>query len=184
MHRPAAGSWRPLQAAAAEAGGGAVTAELVVLRGDVSHAELLPRCALLISHGGAGTVAAALQTGTPQLVCPFHFDQFFWVRPGRAEPFSSAAPSRSGRGEEQRQVASPIRESEPNHTPPAPGRTSRQGFWAREGDAKAGLGGSMPQFAISMPSKQRPRLACAPLAPAALIRHHRGTSRAEWVVSD
>lgn len=43
------------------------------------HAVVLPRCAALLHHGGAGTTAAALQSGTPQLVCPLHFDQHQWA---------------------------------------------------------------------------------------------------------
>src|SRR5262249_22585177 len=37
--------------------------------------QLLPHCAALVHHGGVGTVAKALATGTPQLVLPFAFDQ-------------------------------------------------------------------------------------------------------------
>ncbi len=43
------------------------------------HALLLPLCCAVVHHGGAGTTAAALAAGTPQLVCPVHFDQFAWV---------------------------------------------------------------------------------------------------------
>jgi len=52
---------------------------LVPLEVPVSHDWLLPRCAALLHHGGAGTVAAALRCGTPQLVCPLHFDQQQWA---------------------------------------------------------------------------------------------------------
>ena len=45
----------------------------------VSHDVLLPRCAALLHHGGAGTVAAALRSGVPQLICPLHFDQQQWA---------------------------------------------------------------------------------------------------------
>ena len=37
--------------------------------------ELLPHCAAVVHHGGIGTVASALATGTPQLVLPLAFDQ-------------------------------------------------------------------------------------------------------------
>ena len=40
----------------------------------------LARTAVQVSHGGAGTVAAALAQGVPQVVCPLLFDQPFWVR--------------------------------------------------------------------------------------------------------
>ncbi|HJT77524.1 MAG TPA: glycosyltransferase [Gemmataceae bacterium] len=37
--------------------------------------ELLPHCAALVHHGGAGTVAKALATATPQLILPLAWDQ-------------------------------------------------------------------------------------------------------------
>jgi len=44
------------------------------------HDWLLPRCKILIHHGGAGTVAAGLRAGIPQVVVPFMTDQPFWAR--------------------------------------------------------------------------------------------------------
>ncbi len=44
------------------------------------HDWLLPRCNMLIHHGGAGTVAAGLRAGIPQVVVPFMTDQPFWAR--------------------------------------------------------------------------------------------------------
>ncbi len=44
------------------------------------HDWLLPRCSMLIHHGGAGTVAAALRAGIPQAIVPFMTDQPFWAR--------------------------------------------------------------------------------------------------------
>jgi MGT family glycosyltransferase len=41
----------------------------------VSHSDLLPRCAALVTTGGAGTVMAALQAGVPQLIVPTHWDK-------------------------------------------------------------------------------------------------------------
>lgn len=38
--------------------------------------KLLPRCAVLIHHGGVGTVAQAMAAGIPQLVVPAAFDHF------------------------------------------------------------------------------------------------------------
>jgi hypothetical protein len=55
------------------------TAWVVPLEAAVSHDVLLPHCAALLHHGGAGTVAAALRCATPQLICPFHFDQRQWA---------------------------------------------------------------------------------------------------------
>jgi UDP:flavonoid glycosyltransferase YjiC (YdhE family) len=45
---------------------------------DVPHAELFPRLAAVIHHGGAGTTGTALRAGVPQLIVPFAVDQFFW----------------------------------------------------------------------------------------------------------
>ncbi len=44
------------------------------------HDWLLPRCKMLIHHGGAGTVSAGLRAGIPQVVIPFMTDQPFWAR--------------------------------------------------------------------------------------------------------
>ncbi len=38
--------------------------------------KLLPHCAAIVHHGGIGTTAKALATGTPQLVIPHAWDQF------------------------------------------------------------------------------------------------------------
>jgi len=37
--------------------------------------QLLPHCAAVVHHGGVGTVATALATGTPQLILPLAWDQ-------------------------------------------------------------------------------------------------------------
>jgi UDP:flavonoid glycosyltransferase YjiC (YdhE family) len=37
--------------------------------------QLLPRCSAVVHHGGIGTLATALSSGTPQLILPFAFDQ-------------------------------------------------------------------------------------------------------------
>ena len=44
------------------------------------HDWLLPKCKMLIHHGGAGTTSAALLAGIPQVVIPFTADQPFWGR--------------------------------------------------------------------------------------------------------
>ena len=46
----------------------------------VPHDWLLPRCKLVIHHGGAGTTAAGLRAGIPNIVVPFMADQPFWGR--------------------------------------------------------------------------------------------------------
>ncbi|WP_144126953.1 glycosyltransferase [Catellatospora sichuanensis] len=45
---------------------------------EAPHDWLLPRTAAVIHHGGAGTTAAALLAGRPQVICPFTGDQPFW----------------------------------------------------------------------------------------------------------
>ena len=42
------------------------------------HDWLLPRCKMVIHHGGAGTTSAGLRAGIPNVVVPFTADQPFW----------------------------------------------------------------------------------------------------------
>lgn len=44
------------------------------------HDWLFPRCAAIVHHGGAGTTAAALRAGRPQVVVPFFADQPWWAQ--------------------------------------------------------------------------------------------------------
>lgn len=44
------------------------------------HDWLFPRCRVIIHHGGAGTTAAGLRTGVPNIVVPHAADQPFWGR--------------------------------------------------------------------------------------------------------
>lgn len=46
---------------------------------DVSHAKLFPRVRAIVHHGGAGTTHAAARAGTPQVVIPHSYDQFYWA---------------------------------------------------------------------------------------------------------
>ncbi len=39
---------------------------------------LFPKCAVIVSHGGSGTVHAAVQAAVPQVICPVDFDQKIW----------------------------------------------------------------------------------------------------------
>ena len=43
------------------------------------YAWLLPRCSVMLCHGGAGMVHATLRAGVPLVVCPLLGDQFFWA---------------------------------------------------------------------------------------------------------
>ena len=45
----------------------------------VPHDLLFPRVSAVVHHGGAGTTAAAVRAGRPQVVCPFVADQPFWA---------------------------------------------------------------------------------------------------------
>ena len=52
-----------------------------VLRiGSVTHAQLFPRVAVAVHHGGAGTTTTAARCGVPQVVVPHAADQFYWGR--------------------------------------------------------------------------------------------------------
>lgn len=41
----------------------------------VSHSDLLPRCSVVVTTGGAGTVLSALQAGVPLVIVPTHWDK-------------------------------------------------------------------------------------------------------------
>jgi vancomycin aglycone glucosyltransferase len=47
--------------------------------GDVNHARLFPRVAAIVHHGGAGTTQRAARAGTPQVIIPHNYDQFYWA---------------------------------------------------------------------------------------------------------
>jgi sterol 3beta-glucosyltransferase len=50
----------------------------IFLMDSAPHNWLLLRCKAVIHHGGAGTTAAGLRSGIPNLVIPFAADQPFW----------------------------------------------------------------------------------------------------------
>lgn len=52
---------------------------LFCFSGSVPYKWLFPKCAAAIHHGGSGSTSAALHAGTPQVVCPFVLDQFYWA---------------------------------------------------------------------------------------------------------
>jgi vancomycin aglycone glucosyltransferase len=47
--------------------------------GDVNHGKLFPRLAAIVHHGGAGTTHTAARAGTPQVIVPHNYDQFYWA---------------------------------------------------------------------------------------------------------
>jgi sterol 3beta-glucosyltransferase len=61
------GHWRPDS-----------TPENTLLLESVPHDWLFPRCKTIVHHGGAGTTAAGLRAGKPNIVVPFAGDQPFW----------------------------------------------------------------------------------------------------------
>lgn len=65
----------------------------VLLAPYLPHALLLPRCSLVVAHGGAGVLLGALAHGLPQLVLPQGADQFVNAELGaRAGAALSLAP--------------------------------------------------------------------------------------------
>jgi sterol 3beta-glucosyltransferase len=57
--------------------GQAMSSDLLYLE-SARHDWLLPRCKMIVHHGGAGTASAGLRGGIPQIVVPFMADQPFW----------------------------------------------------------------------------------------------------------
>lgn len=53
--------------------------ETVFRVGSIPHSWLFKRMAAIVHHGGAGTTAAALHSGVPQIITPFFCDQPFWA---------------------------------------------------------------------------------------------------------
>jgi sterol 3beta-glucosyltransferase len=51
----------------------------VLAVGAVSHADVLPRVALAVHHGGAGTTTAVARAGVPQVILPHILDQYYWA---------------------------------------------------------------------------------------------------------
>jgi len=63
----------------------------VMAIGAVSHAELFPRVAAVVHHGGSGTTHSAARAGVPQIVLPHLLDQFYFAR--RVETLGVAPPA-------------------------------------------------------------------------------------------
>lgn len=75
----------------------------------VPHGAVLPRCAAVVHHGGAGTTQAALAAGRPSVVVPHLVDQFFWAR--RLEALGAAAGVVARRGASGRRLAALVQEA-------------------------------------------------------------------------
>lgn len=52
--------------------------ETILQVGSIPHSWLFKRMGAVVHHGGAGTTAAALRSGVPQIITPFFCDQPFW----------------------------------------------------------------------------------------------------------
>ncbi len=69
--------------------------EHVKVVGAVNHAAIFPACRAVVHHGGAGTTAAGLRAGVPQVILWALIDQPFWgavvkrLKVGTARRFSS-----------------------------------------------------------------------------------------------
>ncbi|MFG3002254.1 glycosyltransferase [Streptomyces sp. NPDC048340] len=61
--------------------------------GEVNQQALFPRVAAVVHHGGAGTTTAAAASGTPQVVVPQMFDQFYFARRVEQLGIGSAHPA-------------------------------------------------------------------------------------------
>lgn len=48
----------------------------VVVHAHVPYDDVVPRCAAVVHHGGAGITYSAVRAGVPALVCPRDYDQF------------------------------------------------------------------------------------------------------------
>jgi len=59
---------------------------------EAPHDWLFPRMRAIVHHGGAGTAAAAVLAGRPQVIWPFGVDQPFWAR--RMTGLGVAPPAR------------------------------------------------------------------------------------------
>ena len=53
--------------------------EGVIAAGTISHAQLFPRVAAVVHHGGAGTTAVAARSGVPQIIVPHIAAQLYWA---------------------------------------------------------------------------------------------------------
>lgn len=70
--------------------GGRTLPASVHLLDSAPHDQLFPLMSIVVHHGGAGTTAAGLRAGKPNVICPFLGDQPFW---GRRVAMLGAGPS-------------------------------------------------------------------------------------------
>ena len=46
----------------------------------ISHAQVFPKCSMVVHHGGAGTTQATLRAGKPCVIVAHAYDQPYWAR--------------------------------------------------------------------------------------------------------
>ncbi|MFE9788730.1 glycosyltransferase [Nocardia salmonicida] len=73
--------------------------DAVAIVGQVDHARVLPRCVAAVHHGGAGTTAAALRAGVPQVICSVQADQPYWGQALRRLGLAATIPAKKLTGE-------------------------------------------------------------------------------------
>jgi vancomycin aglycone glucosyltransferase len=56
-----------------------VDSEDVLAAGELPHEAVLPRVAVAVHHGDAGTTTAVARAGVPQVVLPHVLDQYYWA---------------------------------------------------------------------------------------------------------
>ncbi|MFI5497631.1 glycosyltransferase [Nocardia asteroides] len=66
----------------------------VAIVDQVDHTTVLPRCVAAVHHGGAGTTAAALRAGVPQVICSVQADQPYWGQALRRLGLAATIPAR------------------------------------------------------------------------------------------
>jgi len=62
--------------------------------GDVNHEKLFTRVAAVVHHGGAGTTTPAARAGSPQVIVPHVYDQFYWAHRVHKLGIGAAGPAR------------------------------------------------------------------------------------------
>ncbi|MEV6361075.1 glycosyltransferase [Nocardia asteroides] len=70
-----------------------IDAEVAIVD-QVDHTTVLPRCVAAVHHGGAGTTAAALRAGVPQVICSVQADQPYWGQALRRLGLAATIPAR------------------------------------------------------------------------------------------
>ncbi|MFI9385811.1 glycosyltransferase [Kutzneria sp. NPDC052558] len=68
-------------------------AEDVIVIGEANFQALFPRVAAAVHHGGSGTTTVTSISGTPHVIVPHRYDQFYWAQ--RIEELGIGAEHRS-----------------------------------------------------------------------------------------